>query len=693
MLSSNLTSCMTDRFSTRITTALPDTEWLPLFHSLPAPLKTLLETSLPEGWQHGLLELVLDLGRPLECRLFEETLALMSEVPEGVEQYRKCLVFTQYIVTQADLDTMVRQLPKFMDDNRTGLPRTLHRISAMRNRQGDIVGLTCRVGRAIQGTVHTLLDLFPEAHRAYPSLLFLGPPGVGKTTRLREMAYLLANARGLRVMVIDTSNEIAGDGDIPHAGIGRARRLQVSNPKAQARVMIEAVENHTPEVIIVDEIGTLEEAQAARTIAERGVMLIATAHGRILENLIKNPTLSDLVGGIQSVTLSDEEARRRGTQKSILEREKPTTFQTLIELRDRDSLAIYHDLQASVDRLLRGETPLPEVRTLNPETGEVVTKRPSVTALPAHMTHKVGAGISNHQELAPLQSDPTHPKKHWAEHSKKHGAQRHAERPLEERFAKWYGESAAMTPLHELGFNDAFSSSTITDTTLDTLKEAMWLREETMPSVHEAPAFQPKQKLFHLYAYGVPSGLLLKTIHHVQLHHTVTVTKTIEHADAIITLRNQARSGSRIARLAQEYDLPLHIIGGSTPSQLTQGIYQALKKASQDPLQATFASHWTHFLEAWQETAPQTSYETPSPEAQQAAAEAVATGIAKVIATGSPVTLDPLPAKLRRIQHEAIEAHEAPLMSMSIGKEPQRRVCISLRRFDPVIDTSSSLLE
>ncbi|MFM7468052.1 MAG: R3H domain-containing nucleic acid-binding protein, partial [Vampirovibrionales bacterium] len=660
--------------------------------------------------------------------------ALMPEVPQAVERYRKCLVFTQYIVTQDDLDAMVRQLPMFMEDNRTGLPRTLHRISAMRNRQGDIIGLTCRVGRAIQGTVSTLLDLFPEEHRAYPSILFLGPPGVGKTTRLREMAYLLANARGLRVMVIDTSNEIAGDGDIPHAGIGRARRLQVASPESQARVMIEAVENHTPEVIIVDEIGTLEEAQAARTIAERGVMLIATAHGRVLENLIKNPTLSDLVGGIQSVTLSDEEARRRGTQKSILEREKPTTFQTLIELRDRDTLAIYHDLQASVDRLLRGETPLPEVRTLNQETGEVILKRPSVVALPAHLAHKVGAGISNHQEGSSLQGSPLtqEGKTHWAERSKKHGAKRHSERPLEERFAKWYGEEASATVVFEEAFEGGYPLNTLshevplegyerdtlgsqTPTTSHKLSsmslhratdaEARMLEEDaTLEAITEAmlrhrseheelPPVTTKRKPFQVYAYGVSSGLLLKTLHHLHLEETVGVTKTIEHADAIITLRHQARAGSRIARLAQEYELPLYLIGAGSPGQLIQGIYQALKKATQDSAHQALSGYWESFLAASQEAVTsQKPYhaEPPSQEAQDAALRAVQEGITQVIETGTPVTLAPLPARLRRIQHETIEAHEAPLMSMSIGKEPQRRVCISLRRFDPVLDKPSN---
>ena len=140
---------------------------------------------------------------------------------------------------------------------------------------------------------------------------------------LREVARVLADDLGKRVVVVDTSNEIAGDGDIPHPGIGDARRMQVRTPTEQHAVMIEAVENHMPEVIVIDEIGTELEAAAARTIAERGVQLVGTAHGNTLDNLMLNPTLSDLIGGIQTVTLGDEEARRRGTQKSVLERKAP----------------------------------------------------------------------------------------------------------------------------------------------------------------------------------------------------------------------------------------------------------------------------------------------------------------------------------------------------------------------------------
>lgn len=296
-----------------------------------------------------LIEVVLDLGRPPEARFLSRSVTLREDV-----------------VTRDDLHFVVSRVGTFTKDNRAGIERTLHRISALRNRRGEIIGLTCRVGRAVFGTV----DIVKDVIRSGKSILLLGKPGVGKTTLLREAARVLADELGKRVMVVDTSNEIAGDGDIPHPGIGRARRMQVPSPELQHAVMIEAVENHMPEVIVIDEIGTEAEALAARTIAERGVQLIATAHGNSLENLLMNPTLCDLVGGIHAVTLSDEEAKRRGTQKTVLERKAPPTFDVLIEIQDKDRLAVHHDVATVVDRLLRGLPPRPELRLRKP-SGEI----------------------------------------------------------------------------------------------------------------------------------------------------------------------------------------------------------------------------------------------------------------------------------------------------------------------------------
>ncbi len=312
---------------------------------LPAPLQERLMGLDNLG---SLIEVVCDLGRLPEARF-----------PEGMT------VLDRNPVTLDDLDYVAARVGSFTRDNRAGIERTLHRISAVRNRLGHIIGLTCRVGRAVYGTVDVVRDVVESGK----SVLLVGRPGVGKTTLLREAARVLADDLNRRVMIVDTSNEIAGDGDIPHPGIGRARRMQVPAPELQHAVMIEAVENHMPEVVVIDEIGTEAEAHAARTIAERGVQLIATAHGNTLENLVANPTLSDLVGGIQAVTLGDDEARRRRTQKTVLERKAPPTFDVVVEIRDRERFAVHHDVAAVVDSLLRRRPLEPEVRVRRADGG------------------------------------------------------------------------------------------------------------------------------------------------------------------------------------------------------------------------------------------------------------------------------------------------------------------------------------
>ncbi len=318
-----------------------------------------------------LLEVVLDLGREPEARFPKREVVLDKKE-----------------IDESDLDYVVARIGKFGEDNRAGIERTLHRISAIRNRRGDVVGLTCRVGRAVFGTIAIIEDLVKTGK----SVLLLGRPGVGKTTMLREVARVLAGEAGKRVVIVDTSNEIAGDGDIPHPAIGHARRMQVATPNLQHAVMIEAVENHMPEVIVIDEIGTELEAMAARTIAERGVQLVGTAHGNTLENLMMNPTLTDLIGGIQSVTLGDEEARRRGTQKSILERKSPPTFDIVVEIQERDRVAIHLDVGEAVDILLRGIPPGTETRWLD-ENGEVRIEKLKEEKAVAVKSKKTGRDI------------------------------------------------------------------------------------------------------------------------------------------------------------------------------------------------------------------------------------------------------------------------------------------------------------
>jgi stage III sporulation protein SpoIIIAA len=328
-------------------------------HRITDDLEALLEV-LPSTIRHAvekannsekLLEIVIDLGRVPSARFVENEVTLLEKE-----------------ITRTEIDHITERIGTFDADNRAGMERTLHRISAIRNRLGAIVGLTCRVGRAVYGTVDIIQDIIESGK----SVLILGRPGVGKTTLLREAARILAENK--RVVIVDTSNEIGGDGDVPHPAVGRARRMQVSQPMMQHEVMIEAVENHNPEVIVIDEIGRELEAQAARTIAERGVQLIGTAHGQTLDNLLLNPTLSDLIGGIEAVTLSDEEARRRGTQKTVLERRSPPTFDVVIEIQTRDRFAVHLDISASVDSLLRGVPVPPEVRTRDAE-GKIVIEK------------------------------------------------------------------------------------------------------------------------------------------------------------------------------------------------------------------------------------------------------------------------------------------------------------------------------
>ncbi|MBC8143810.1 MAG: AAA family ATPase [Armatimonadetes bacterium] len=354
-----------------------------LLDALPPRLRAALEREAPLD---DLLEIVMDLGKPAEVRFGSRVVELYPSEAQNRDVVAGVLrdpleeasdpARIEAEVTDDDIAYVTSRIGDFGLDNRAGIERTLHRISCIRNRRERVVGLTSRIGRAVYGTIDIIRDIVESGK----SILMLGRPGVGKTTKLREVARILSDEFKKRVVIVDTSNEIAGDGDIPHPAIGRSRRMQVRKPEEQHAVMIEAVENHMPQVIVIDEIGTEQEAFAARTIAERGVQLVGTAHGNSLENLLLNPTLSDLVGGIQSVTLGDEEAKRRGTQKTVLERKAPPTFDVIIEILEVDKLAIHHDVAKVVDKMLRGQQPRPEIRVRN-RGGEVeVVQRAEVPA-------------------------------------------------------------------------------------------------------------------------------------------------------------------------------------------------------------------------------------------------------------------------------------------------------------------------
>ncbi|MBK8025510.1 MAG: AAA family ATPase [Chloroflexi bacterium] len=437
-----------------------------------------------------LLEIVLDLGRIPTARY------TTGEIPLSQDE-----------VTRPELDRIVASIGVFDADNRAGMERTLHRISAIRNRRGEVVGLTCRVGRAVYGTIDIIQDLIESGQ----SVLLLGPPGVGKTTTLREAARVLAESK--RVIIVDTSNEIGGDGDVPHPAVGKARRMQVSHPERQHEVMIEAVENHNPEVIVIDEIGRELEAMAARTIAERGVQLIGTAHGNALDNLLLNPTLSDLIGGIQAVTLSDEEARRRGTQKTVLERRAPPTFDVLIELQTRDRMTIHEDVAAAVDAVLREKALQVEIRYRN-EHGEVIveTPQPEIRSISERNVRGERGERSERPEAS-----PERPRR--GERTAR-GERRHTEE--ESNGAR--GHSAASDP----------GGASLQPTTV--------------------------------YAYGVARNRLQQSARRLNL--PLNVTDDIGDSDAIVTIKNYYRRRPKLIVDAERRGTPIYVLRANTVTQM-----------------------------------------------------------------------------------------------------------------------------
>jgi stage III sporulation protein SpoIIIAA len=447
----------------------------------------------------NLLEIILDLGRVPTARYVQgETVLINKEI------------------TRFELDHVVERIGEFDADNRAGLERTLHRISCLRNRRGHIVGLTCRVGRAVYGTVDIIQDIVESGK----SLLILGRPGVGKTTLLREAARILAESK--RVIVVDTSNEIGGDGDVPHPAVGKARRMQVREPMLQHEVMIEAVENHNPEVIVIDEIGRELEAAAARTIAERGVQLIGTAHGQTIDNLLLNPTLSDLIGGIEAVTLSDEEARRRGTQKTVLERRSPPTFDVLVEIQQRDRFAVHVDIAASVDSLLRGYPLPPEIRSRDAQGKIKVEKTKANPRARPDSEFRIENGNTT-------------------------GGPRRSQAPQLSS-----GPSTEALPRTE--FNPA-------------------------PESHRTPL-----QTVRVYPYAVARDRLMQAVK--RLGVPALIAKDAGEADVMVTLRSYYRDRQQAVMQAEQRGMPIYVLRANTVSQMEQFLSDLFNLSEAQPAAA-----------------------------------------------------------------------------------------------------------
>jgi stage III sporulation protein SpoIIIAA len=581
-----------------------------ILEMLPADLRDILKQH-PD--RNDLIEVVMDLGRQPEARF-----------------HQKAEYLSDRVITASDLAESIKNVGDFGGDNRAGIERTLHRISAIRNRRGDVIGLTCRVGRAVFGTISMIRDLVESGK----SILMLGRPGVGKTTALREIARVLADDLDKRVVIIDTSNEIAGDGDVPHPAIGRARRMQVAKPELQHQVMIEAVENHMPEVIVIDEISTELEALAARTIAERGVMLIGTAHGNQLENLMKNPTLSDLIGGIQSVTLGDDEARRRGSQKSILERKAPPTFEVAIEMQERQKWTVHDEVANTVDMLLRGRQPNPQIRSVD-KTGKTVITPASGGPLATPPKHRPA-------RMVPLGGSYGSPS---------NASYGNSNLVVPEQPFGWRS-SGRMTPMTSLSnpSPERREFESIVDAKIgNSFDDLGEMAEYFGPDGEDLP--------IKVYPYGIGRHQLDQLITTLKL--PIVLTKDMDNADAILALRSHIKTHSKLRHVAKARQIPIHTLKSSSIPQIAIALRRLL---SMDDLHEPDSVDLSTF------TRGDTDDELEALEEARLAVEQI------VIPKGQPVELLPRSPLVRKIQHELIEHYR--LKSQSFGDEPNRRLRI-----------------
>ena len=573
-----------------------------------------------------LLEIVMDLGRLPEGR-FPEGEVILSTQP----------------VTYAELEYVVERIGEFGDDNRAGIERTLHRISALRNRKGKIVGLTCRIGRAVPGSIALIRDIVEQGQ----SILILGRPGVGKTTLLREIARVLADEANKRVVVVDTSNEIAGDGDIPHPGIGRARRMQVARTAEQHAVMIEAVENHMPQVIVIDEIGTELEAAAARTIAERGVQLVATAHGNSLGNLLMNPTLSDLVGGIQTVTLGDEEARRRHTQKSILERKAPPTFDVVVEQQSWQELVVHRDVADTVDGMLRGQAIVAEERTRDEETGRVSARRITSGGMevPTWGIEGYGASSRTNNYIDRSESNWGNVRRVGQQGQRGNGGGGSEGERMHAR-----GQVRALAPTGTApGDVKRHNSAGLIAVDRPLLEEEMYRSEEVKEQL-------PIMKTLRVYPFGVSRDRLAESAR--QLRVPIIVTNNQGEADAIITLKNYYRRQPERLQQAEDERKLIIILKNNTIVQMQH----ALARIFDIPIDVSVDENL--------EDADAGS-EDPTTKALLETEDAIHQVLNKDLMTAE---LAPANAYVRRLQHQMATRYN--LNSRSRGKEPNRRVKI-----------------